>query len=170
MLRICKNFIKIFDEIFETPDSFEKFVKNCLMYSYLWNFRVNRSENFENEICTEFTENFENILGKLWGRFSKSIRKFHEKFTKFWVCLSKYLKNSLKMVDLYLNLIICTCWLGSIEIFMLFSFDWNNFQLWIMFILSKISTQIVALINEGISHHFFTLQYNLMHGTMNDVY
>ncbi len=54
------------------------------MYSYLWNFRVKYSENFESEICTKFTENFENILGKLWGRFSKNIRKFRKKLTKFW--------------------------------------------------------------------------------------
>ncbi len=53
------------------------------MYSYLWNFWVNYSENFEREIHTKFAENFENILRKLWGRFSKSIRKFREKLTKF---------------------------------------------------------------------------------------
>ncbi len=60
----------------ETPDIFEKFVKNSFMYGYLWKFRVKYSENFENEIRTKFIENFENILGKFWGRFSKSIRKF----------------------------------------------------------------------------------------------
>ncbi len=43
------------------------------MYSYLWNFPVKYSENFESEIRTKFMENFENFLGKLWGRFSKSI-------------------------------------------------------------------------------------------------
>ncbi len=70
------------------------------MNSYLWNFGVVKySENFESEICTKFTENFENILGKLWGRFSKSIRKFLEKLIKFWVLLSKYLKNSLEIFD-----------------------------------------------------------------------
>ncbi len=69
------------------------------MYSYLGNFRVKYSENFENEICTKFTENFENILGKLCGRFSKSIGKFCEKFKKFWVLLSKYLKNSLEIFE-----------------------------------------------------------------------
>ncbi len=49
----------------ETPDIFENFVKNSFMYSYLWNFRVKYSENFESEVCTKFTENFENISGKL---------------------------------------------------------------------------------------------------------
>ncbi len=87
------------DEIFETTDIFEKFVKNSFVYCYLWNFRVKYSENFEIEIRTKFTENFENILGKLWGRFSKSIRKFCEKLTKFWILLSKYLKNSLGIFD-----------------------------------------------------------------------
>ncbi len=54
-----------FDKIFETPDIFGKFVKNSFMYSYLWNFLVKFSENFDDEICTKFTDNFENILGKL---------------------------------------------------------------------------------------------------------
>ncbi len=35
------------------------------MISYLLNFRVKYSENFESEIRTKFTENFQNILGKL---------------------------------------------------------------------------------------------------------
>ncbi len=61
-----------FDKIFETTDIFEKFVKNSFMYSYLWIFRAKYSENFECEIRTKFTENFDNILGKLWGRFLKS--------------------------------------------------------------------------------------------------
>ncbi len=65
------------------PDILETFIKSSFMNSYLWNFRV------------KYSENFENILGKLWGKFSKSIRKFCEKLTKFWVLSSKYLKNSL---------------------------------------------------------------------------
>ncbi len=71
--------------MFVTPDSFEKFVKNSFMYNYLWNFRVKYSANFESEIRTKFTENFENILNELGERFSKNIRKFCEKLTKFWV-------------------------------------------------------------------------------------
>ncbi len=59
------NFYEKFDKIFKTPHIFEKFVKNSFMYSYLWNFRVEYSENVENEIRAKFTENFENILGKL---------------------------------------------------------------------------------------------------------
>ncbi len=35
------------------------------MYSYLWNFQIKYSENFESKIRTKFAENFENILGKL---------------------------------------------------------------------------------------------------------
>ncbi len=57
------------------------------------------SENFESEIRIKFIENFENILGKLVGRFSESIKKFREKLTKFWVLSSKYLKNSLEIFD-----------------------------------------------------------------------
>ncbi len=48
------------------------------MYGYSWNFWLKYSENFESEICTKFTENFVNILGKLCGRFSKSVKKFCE--------------------------------------------------------------------------------------------
>ncbi len=70
---------------FKNTRFFETFVKNSFMYSYLWNSRVKYTENFQSEIGTKFTENFENILGQLWGRFSKSIRKFCEKLTKFWV-------------------------------------------------------------------------------------
>ncbi len=69
------------------------------MYSYLWNFWVKYSENFESEIRTKFIEDFEYILGTLWGRFWKRIGEFHEKLTKFWVLLSKYLKNSLEIFD-----------------------------------------------------------------------
>ncbi len=53
------------------------------MYCYLWTFRIKYSENFESEIRTKFTENFEDILGKIWGRFSKSIRTFRQKLTNF---------------------------------------------------------------------------------------
>ncbi len=63
------KFYKKFNKIFETPDIFEKFVKNSLMQSYLWNFRVKYTENFKSEIRTKFVENVESILGKLWGRF-----------------------------------------------------------------------------------------------------
>ncbi len=89
--------MKFLREISETSDIFENFVKNSFMYNYLWNFWIKYSENFESEIRTKFTENFENIVGKLWGRFSKSIRKFRERLTKFWALLCKYLKDLLEI-------------------------------------------------------------------------
>ncbi len=46
------------------------------MYSYLWNFWVKYSENFDSEIRIKFTENFENILVELWGRLLKSEENF----------------------------------------------------------------------------------------------
>ncbi len=55
-------------------------------------------QNLE-EISTKFTENFENILGKLRGRFSKRIRKLPEKLTKFWVLLNKCVKSSLEIFN-----------------------------------------------------------------------
>ncbi len=61
MLKFYWNFYEKFDEIFETLYIFEKFVKNGFMYGYLWNFHVKNFENFENEICTRFTENFEHV-------------------------------------------------------------------------------------------------------------
>ncbi len=75
---------------------FENFVKNRFMYLQLF-------MKFSSKIFWKFWEwnsykvniKFWNILGKLWGIFSKNIRKFREKLTKFWVLLSKYLKNSL---------------------------------------------------------------------------
>ncbi len=69
------------------------------MYSYLWNLGVKYSENSESEIRAKFTENFKNILGKLWGRFLKSIRKFCEKLTKSWGLLSIYMKNLWEVFD-----------------------------------------------------------------------
>ncbi len=71
---ILVKFLQEIQQNFKTPDIFEKFVKNSFMYCYLWNYRVKYSENFDSEISTKFTENFENILGKLWERFSKRIR------------------------------------------------------------------------------------------------
>ncbi len=65
------------------------------MYTYLWNFGVKHSENFESEVRTKFRENFENILGKLWGRFLISIRKFHESYIlgKLWGRFSKSMRK-----------------------------------------------------------------------------
>ncbi len=85
------------------------------MCSYLWNFRVKCSENFVCEICTKFTENLENILGKLRGRFSKSLRKFCEKLTKFWVLSSKYLKNLLEIFDKF----------SVVQVFIFYNYEGN---------------------------------------------
>ncbi len=97
MLKLQWNFYEKFDEIFETSDIFEKFVNNSFMYSYLWNFWIKYSKNFESEIRTKFTENFENTLGKLWERFRKIQVKFGEKLIKLWFLSSKCQKNSLEI-------------------------------------------------------------------------
>ncbi len=65
LLKFQRNFNEKFDKIFEIPYILEKFVKNSFMYRYVRNFRVKYSKNFESEIRTKFTENFENILSKL---------------------------------------------------------------------------------------------------------
>ncbi len=88
------------------------------MYN-LWNFWVQYSENFESEIRTHLTENFENILGKLLERLSKSIRKFlwknnkilgsleqiSEKFVgNIWLIFLKFEKFSVIQILAYYNL------------------------------------------------------------------
>ncbi len=95
MLKFQRNFYEKLDEIFE------KFVKNSFMYDYLSNFRAKYSENFESEIHTKFIENFENIFGKVWGRFSKSIRKFCGKINKILGSLEQILEKFVGNIQLF---------------------------------------------------------------------
>ncbi len=58
------------------------------MYCYLWYFRVKYSENFESEICTKFTKNFENILVNYEEDFQK-VKKIFWRINKILCSLEQ---------------------------------------------------------------------------------